>query len=130
VARHQETQHETDGPQHELALLACVAAVIAWSVGPLFVAGITAPSIAFTPIRLLLSVPVMTLSAYMSGGRLSVDMVKKCFVPGVLFAASMIYPNIFVRLVLLIAVVALIARSVLGDLINKKFKLRKVANEA
>ena len=90
MARHQETQHETDGPQHELALLACVAAVIAWSVGPLFVAGITAPSIAFTPIRLLLSVPVMTLSAYMSGGRLSVDMVKKCFVPGVLFAASML----------------------------------------
>jgi len=38
----------------------------------------------------VLSVPVMTLSAYMSGGRLTVAMVKKCFIPGVLFAASML----------------------------------------
>lgn len=90
MQRHEETHHETGGPQHELALLACIAAVLAWSVGPLLVRGITAPSIAFTPIRLLLSVPVMTLSAYMSGGRLTVAMIKKCFLPGVLFAASML----------------------------------------
>ena len=90
MPRRKETHHETDGPQHELALLACVAAVIAWSVGPLFVRGITAPAIAFTPIRLVLSVPVMTVSAYMSGGRLTVAMVKKCVVPGVLFAVSML----------------------------------------
>ena len=90
MPRRKETHHETDGPQHELALLACVAAVIAWSVGPLFVRGITAPAIAFTPIRLVLSVPVMTVSAHMSGGRLTVAMVKKCVVPGVLFAVSML----------------------------------------
>jgi drug/metabolite transporter (DMT)-like permease len=65
-------------------------AVFAWGFGPLLVRGIdaSAPTIVFW--RLWLAVPVMVAAAYLTGGRISVPLLKTVFMPGVLFGASMI----------------------------------------
>ena len=85
-----ETTNSLGEPNHELALTACVVAILAWSVGPLMVRGISAPAMAFTPIRLILSVPVMVVSAYVAGGKVSFAIMRRCFFPGIFFAVSML----------------------------------------
>lgn len=80
---------EPHGHSHDWALAACVVGVVAWSSGPLMVRGISAPVAAFTPVRLWLSIPVMSVAAIVGGGRLSVSLYRKSLVPGVLFLASM-----------------------------------------
>jgi len=81
--------NQPHGHTHEWALAACVTGVVAWSSGPLMVRGISASVAAFTPIRLWLSIPVMTVAALLSGGKLSFGLYQRCFVPGVLFLLSM-----------------------------------------
>jgi len=65
-------------------------AVFAWGFGPLLVREISAsaPTIVFW--RLWLATPVMICAAYFTGGRLSWPLMKIVFLPGVLFATSMI----------------------------------------
>ena len=53
------------------------------------VKGISASVAAFTPLRLWLSIPVMTAAAIIGGGKLSLDLYRRCFVPGILFLLSM-----------------------------------------
>ena len=81
--------NQTHGHSHEWALAACVTGVVAWSSGPLMVKGISASVAAFTPLRLWLSIPVMTAAAIIGGGKLSLDLYRRCFVPGILFLLSM-----------------------------------------
>jgi drug/metabolite transporter (DMT)-like permease len=53
------------------------------------VRGITAPVAAFTPVRLWMSIPVMTAAAIVGGGRISFDLYRRSLVPGLLFLGSM-----------------------------------------
>jgi drug/metabolite transporter (DMT)-like permease len=80
---------DSQGREH-LAISVGAIAVFAWGFGPLLVRGIdaSAPTIVFW--RLWLATPVMVAAAYLSGGRLSLPLLKIVFVPGVLFGTSMI----------------------------------------
>ncbi len=79
---------ESQGREH-LAITIGAVAVVAWGFGPLLVRGIdaSAPTIVFW--RLWLATPVMVAAAYLSGGRLSLPLLKTVLVPGVLFGVSM-----------------------------------------
>jgi drug/metabolite transporter (DMT)-like permease len=70
-------------------LLAAVTAVGAWSLGPLMVRGISASSPTIVLWRVWLAVPVMVAVAHLTGGRLSLDVLRRAALPGLLFAASM-----------------------------------------
>lgn len=76
--------------REQLAITLGAIAVLAWGFGPLLVRGIhaSAPTIVFW--RLWLATPVMVGAAYLSGGRVSLPLLKSVFVPGVLFGTSMI----------------------------------------
>jgi len=73
-----------------LAISIAALAVFAWGFGPLLVRGIdaSAPTIVFW--RLWIAAPVMVFAAYMTGGRVSVPLLKVVFIPGVLFGVSML----------------------------------------
>lgn len=77
-------------PTHDLAIAAVVFATICWSTGPLLVRGITAPTLATTPVRLAVAMPVMWAGSRLTGGRMSKDVWRAALLPGVLFAASML----------------------------------------
>lgn len=80
---------EAHGRTHEWALAACVVGVMAWSSGPLMVRGVSASVAAFTPLRLWISIPVMSVAALVSGGKLTWDLYRRSIVPGILFLGSM-----------------------------------------
>ncbi len=80
---------EPHGHTHRWALVACFVGVIAWSSGPVMVRGVTASVAAFTPLRLWVSIPVMSAAALLSGGRLNLELYRRCLLPGVLFLGSM-----------------------------------------
>jgi drug/metabolite transporter (DMT)-like permease len=73
-----------------MAISVGAVAVFAWGFGPLLVRGIdaSAPTIVFW--RLWMAAPVMVAAAYLTGGRLTVPLLKTAFFPGVLFGTSMI----------------------------------------
>jgi len=73
-----------------LAISIAAVAVFAWGFGPLLVRGIdaSAPTIVFW--RLWIATPVMVFAAYMTGGRVSLPLLKVVFIPGVLFGVSML----------------------------------------
>ncbi len=78
---------ETD--QRPIALAAGSLAVVAWGFGPLIVRGIgvSTPTVVFW--RLWAAQPAMIAVAYLTGGRLSLAVLRRSLFPGVLFAASM-----------------------------------------
>lgn len=82
----------TEAPaSRQVALGACLLAVTAWSFGPILVRGIGAstPTIVFW--RFWIAQPVMITVAYLTGGRLSIVLLRRMLVPGVLFAGSLIF---------------------------------------
>lgn len=70
-------------------LAACIA-VIAWGVGPLIVRGLSVDVFAFTFYRMALAIPVMWAAARVAGERIDAAVMRVCFLPGVLFGASML----------------------------------------
>ncbi len=80
----------SEGRAARLAISVGAIAVFAWGFGPLLVRGIdaSAPTIVFW--RLWMATPVMVVAAYLTGGRVSLPLLKIVFVPGVLFGTSMI----------------------------------------
>ncbi len=74
----------------EVALAAMTFAVAAWSFGPVFVReiGASTPTVAFW--RMLAAQPIMIGAAYLSGGRLTLALLRRCVWPGVLFALSLV----------------------------------------
>lgn len=77
-------------PTHDLAVAAVVFATVCWSTGPLLVRGITAPTLAVTPVRLAVAMPVMWAGSRLTGGRMSREVWRVALFPGVLFALSML----------------------------------------
>ena len=74
----------------DIHVIAAITAVFAWGVGPLFNKTMSVDPAAIVFYRLLVGAPLMTMMAYLNGGRLSVDLMKRAALPGVLFALSMI----------------------------------------
>jgi len=76
-------------PRRTVAVGAGTLAVLAWSFGPIFVreVGASTPTVAF--FRMWFAQPVMITVAYLTGGRFSRDLLRRCLVPGVLFAGSL-----------------------------------------
>lgn len=72
-------------------LLAAAVAVFAWGFGPLFVRGIDAPVPTIVFYRVLLAIPIAVGVAYLSGGGLSWQLLKRAFPTAVCFGLSFIF---------------------------------------
>lgn len=72
----------------DIHVLAALTAVLFWGVGPILNKTVTVgtPSIVF--YRTLIGVPLMTIAAYRTGGRITRVLLRDTMVPGFLFALS------------------------------------------
>ena len=77
-------------PSHPLALWAVFVGVVCWGWGPVIVRGISAPFMAFTPVRMLIGLPIMATITYASGGRLTRDVWRASLVPSLFYTASLL----------------------------------------
>ena len=80
-------------PEHRrpaLPLAAAVVAIVAWGFGPLGVRAIDAPASTIVMWRMLLAMPIAVAVAYLTGGRLSVALMRRSFTTGVCFAISIV----------------------------------------
>jgi drug/metabolite transporter (DMT)-like permease len=82
--------HRSFRDREDIHVIAAVTAVAAWGVGPILNVemSVSTPSIVF--YRMLLGLPVMIAMAYLNGGGLSRDILRRTSLPGVLFALSFI----------------------------------------
>jgi drug/metabolite transporter (DMT)-like permease len=78
-------------PQHDLAIAALLLATIVWGSGPLLVRGISAPSLAAAPVRVVASIPAMWAVSYFMGGRITKELWKLSVIPGFFFAGNMLF---------------------------------------
>ena len=76
--------------REDIHIIAAITAVFAWGIGPIFNKTMTVDPSAIVFYRILIGVPLMAAMAYLNGGSLSVDLMKRTALPGVLFALSMI----------------------------------------
>lgn len=74
--------------RQDIHIIAAAIAVFAWGTGPVMnkVMSVDTPAIVF--YRTLLGTPLMILVAYLTGGGLNKELMKKTAVPGILFALS------------------------------------------
>jgi len=70
------------------ALIAVGVAVTAWGFGPLLVNGISASATTVVFWRMWVAQPVMIAMAYLTGGRMSWALLKRSFITGACFAAT------------------------------------------
>jgi drug/metabolite transporter (DMT)-like permease len=72
----------------DIHVIAAIVAVTAWGIGPIFnkAVSVGTPSIVF--YRMLLGVPMMVAMAYLTGGGLTRDLMRRTALPGILFAFS------------------------------------------
>ena len=77
-------------PTHPLALWAVFLGVVCWGWGPVIVRGISAPFMAFTPVRMLIGLPILAGITYASGGRLTRSIVRASLVPSLFYTASLV----------------------------------------
>lgn len=77
-------------PTHSLALWAVLVGVVCWGWGPIIVRGISAPFMAFTPVRMLIGLPIMLAITYASGGRVTRQVWRASFVPALFYTASLV----------------------------------------
>ena len=70
------------------ALLAVAVAVTAWGFGPLLVNGISASATTVVFWRMWVAQPVMIGMAYFTGGRMSWALIRRSFITGVCFGAT------------------------------------------
>lgn len=80
------TERRTQLPQ-----LAAMAAIVAWSFGPLFVRGIDADVSTIVLWRILVALPFAIGVAYLTGGRLSWSLLWQATPTGICFALSIIF---------------------------------------
>jgi drug/metabolite transporter (DMT)-like permease len=74
----------------DIYILAALTAVSAWGIGPILNKSMSVSSSTIVFYRILIGAPVMTVMAYLNGGRITKDLLRKSSVPGLLFGASMI----------------------------------------
>ena len=78
-------------PQHDLAIAALLFATVVWGSGPLLVRGISAPSLASAPVRVVASIPAMWAVSYFMGGKITKELWKVSIIPGFFFAGNMLF---------------------------------------
>lgn len=76
--------------REDIHIIAAITAVFAWGIGPIFNKTMSVDPSAIVFYRILIGAPLMTAMAYLNGGKLSLDLMKRTALPGVLFALSMI----------------------------------------
>lgn len=76
--------------REDIHVLAALTAVTAWGIGPILNKSMTVSSSTIVFYRILIGAPLMTLMAYLNGGRITKELLRKSSVPGLLFGASMI----------------------------------------
>ena len=74
----------------DIHIIAAITAVFAWGIGPIFNKTMSVDPSAIVFYRMVVGAPLMIMMAYLTGGGLSVDLLKRAALPGVLFASSMI----------------------------------------
>lgn len=80
---------QTRVPSRDVPLIAGSLAVVAWGFGPLIVRGISASAPSIIVFRLGFAIPVMIAVAYLTGGRITMTVMRQALGPGMLFAFSM-----------------------------------------
>ena len=75
---------------HPLAIWAVFVGVVCWGWGPIIVRGISAPFMAFTPVRMLIGLPIMVAITYASGGRITRSVIRASVVPSIFYTASLL----------------------------------------
>lgn len=84
------TARSTFRQREDIHIIAAITAVFAWGIGPIFNKTMSVDPSAIVFYRILIGAPLMTAMAYLNGGKLSLDLMKRTALPGVLFALSMI----------------------------------------
>jgi drug/metabolite transporter (DMT)-like permease len=74
----------------DFPLLVAIVAVVFWSATPLFVRGVSTSTTTVIFWRFVVATPIMVGVAYITGGRLSKELLAQSFWPGVFFAASLV----------------------------------------
>jgi drug/metabolite transporter (DMT)-like permease len=74
----------------DIHVLAALTAVFAWGIGPIFNKTMTVDASAIVFYRSVVGAPLMFAMALLTGGGVSIELMKRTALPGVLFAFSMI----------------------------------------
>jgi drug/metabolite transporter (DMT)-like permease len=74
----------------DIHVIAAVVAVTAWGIGPIFNNAVSVGTASIVLYRMVLGVPMMVAMAYLTGGGLTRDLMRRTALPGVLFAFSFI----------------------------------------
>ena len=74
----------------DIHVIAALTAVFAWGIGPIFNKTMSVDASAIVFYRLLVGAPLMFAMALLTGGGVSIELMKRTALPGVLFAFSMI----------------------------------------
>ena len=74
----------------DIHVIAVLTAVFAWGIGPIFNKTMSVDASAIVFYRILVGAPLMFAMAMMTGGHISLALMKRTALPGILFALSMI----------------------------------------
>lgn len=85
-----ERVRDTADKRDDLPLIAAIAAVMAWGVGPLMTRAMSVSTQTLVFWRLIVGVPIMASIAYATGGGFTRELLRRTSAPGILFSLSMI----------------------------------------
>jgi drug/metabolite transporter (DMT)-like permease len=74
----------------DIHIIAALTAVFAWGIGPIFNKTMSVDPSAIVFYRILIGAPLMYGMCLLTGGHVSLELMKRTALPGVLFALSMI----------------------------------------
>jgi len=74
----------------DIHVIAALTAVFAWGIGPIFNKTMSVDASAIVFYRILIGAPLMFAMALLTGGGVSIELMKRTALPGILFAFSMI----------------------------------------
>jgi len=74
----------------DIHVLAALLAVTAWGIGPIFNKALSVSTSSIVFYRMLFGLPIMIVMAYMNGGSLNKEVIRKAAVPGFIFGMSFI----------------------------------------
>ena len=76
--------------KHDLAIWGVLLGVVSWGWGPVIVRGISAPFMAFTPVRMAIALPLMLGITYASGGRINKTVIRAAALPSLFYTVSLL----------------------------------------
>lgn len=74
----------------DIHVIAALTAVFAWGIGPIFNKTMSVDASAIVFYRILVGAPLMYSMCLLTGGHVSLELMKRTALPGILFALSMI----------------------------------------